>query len=107
MHCIILKENKPGNGGELLFSFEVDTVFPLSLLGRLWFEDEYSSEPCPILTLPSIPVLAPEFDRFLPCTPLEHAFSRSDEDEWKISFGSCNWEAIKSYNSDFEYNFYY
>ena len=85
-----------------MLSSEVGIFFPFSLFALLWVVAKYSSDMFDTFLTPSIAVAVPEFERFLPWDPLEHVFSLSDVDEWKISLGSCNWEAMEEKK---EYNF--
>ena len=94
----------PGKGGDAWFSLEDDIVFPLSLFARLWLVPRGSSDRFDTLQPLSIPDVAPELDLFLPCpTFTDISFSLSDEEEWKMSFGS--WILEVPIECMFHYNF--
>ena len=94
----------PGKGGDAWFSLEDDIVFPLSLFARLWLVPRGSSDRFDMLQPLSIPDVAPELDLFLPCATLtDISFSLSDEEEWKMSFGS--WILEAPIECMFYYNF--
>ena len=94
----------PGKGGDAWFSLEDDIVFPLSLFALLWLVPRGSSDRFDTLQPLSIPDVAPELDLFLPCATLtDISFSLSDEEEWKMSFGS--WILEAPIECMFYYNF--
>ena len=84
----------PGKGGEAWFSLEDCIIFPLSLFARLWLAPRWSSDKFEMLQPLSTTDAVPELDLFLPCaTFTDISFSRSDDEEWKMSFGSWILEA--------------
>ena len=84
----------PGKGGDAWFSLEDCIIFPLSLFARLWLAPKWSSDKLEMLQPLSTPDAVPELDLFLPCaTFTDISFSRSDDEEWKMSFGSWILEA--------------